>query len=74
MTKRYSAAATLLGIQLSLPALAAAGAAAAVVAGAALLRDTVGLGRMLYDSLQVVARRAHLDYAPPVDACMADVK
>jgi hypothetical protein len=44
------------------------------VAAAALLRDSVGLGRMLYDSLQVVARRARMHYAPPIDARMAEVK
>jgi hypothetical protein len=63
-----------LGLQLGLPALAAAGAAAGVVAGAALLRDSVGLGRMLYDALQGVARRARLHYAPPLDASAAEVK
>jgi hypothetical protein len=63
-----------LGLQLGLPALAAAGAAAGVVAGTALLRDSVGLGRMLYDALQGVARRARLHYAPPLDASAAEVK
>ena len=42
--------------------------------GAALLRDSVGLGRMLYDALQGVARRARLHYAPPLDASAAEVK
>jgi glycosyl transferase family 2 len=63
-----------LGLHLGLPALAAAGGAAAVVAGAALLRDSVALGRMLYDALQGVARRARLHYAPPLDASAAEVK
>jgi hypothetical protein len=63
-----------LGLQLGLPALAVAGAATGVVAGAALLRDSVGLGRMLYDALQGVARRARLHYAPPLDASAAEVK
>jgi hypothetical protein len=63
-----------LGLQLGLPALAVAGAATVVVAGAALLRDSVGLGRMLYDALQGVARRARLHYAPPLDASAAEVK
>jgi hypothetical protein len=62
-----------LGLQLGLPALALAGAATGVVAGAALLRDSVGLGRMLYDALQGVARRARLHYAPPLDASAAEV-
>jgi hypothetical protein len=63
-----------LGLQLGLPALAVAGAATGVVAGAALLRDSVALGRMLYDALQGVARRARLHYAPPLDASAAEVK
>jgi hypothetical protein len=66
--------ATGLGLQLALPALAVAGAATGVVAGAALLRDSVALGRMLYDALQGVARRARLHYAPPLDASAAEVK
>jgi glycosyltransferase involved in cell wall biosynthesis len=56
------------GLQLGLPPLTATGVAVGAVAGAALLRDSVGLGRMLYDALQGVARRARLHYAPPLDA------
>ena len=48
--------------------------AAGILAGAALLRDSVGLGRMLYDALHGVARRARLHYAPPLDAGAAEVK
>ena len=69
-----AAVAAALGLKLALPALVAAGVVAGVVAGAALLRDTVGLGRMLYDALQVVARRARLHYAPPLDARVIEVK
>jgi hypothetical protein len=69
-----AAVAAALGLKLALPALVAAGVVAGVVAGAALLRDTVGLGRMLYDALQVVARRARLHYAPPLDASMVEAK
>jgi hypothetical protein len=32
------------------------------------------LGRMLYDALQGVARRARLHYAPPLDASAVEVK
>jgi len=63
-----------LGLQLGLPALAAAGVAAGVGTGAGLLREAIGLGRMLYDALQGVARRARLHYAPPLDARAAQVK
>jgi hypothetical protein len=52
--------------------LVAVGAMAGAVAAAAPLRDSLGLGRMLYDALQGVARRARLHYAPPLDA--AEVK
>jgi len=62
------------GLQFGLPALAAGGVVAGLLAGAALLRDSVGLGRMLYDALQGVARRARLHYAPPLDARAAEVK
>jgi hypothetical protein len=37
-----------LGLQLGLPTLAATNVAIGVVAGAALLRESVGLGRMLH--------------------------
>ena len=57
-----------LGLQLGLPTLAATNVAIGVVAGAALLRESVGLGRMLYDALQGVARRARLHYAPSTRA------
>ena len=63
-----------LGLQLGVPALAAAGAAAGVVAAVAIFRDSVALGRMLYDALQGVARRARLHYAPPLDASAVEVK
>jgi hypothetical protein len=56
------------GAQLGLPTLAATNVAIGVVAGAALLRESVGLGRMLYDALQGVARRARLHYAPSTRA------
>jgi hypothetical protein len=62
------------GFWLGLPALGVAGLGAGAVASAALLRDSVGLGRMLYDALQGVARRARLHYAPPLDASAAEVK
>ena len=45
-----------LGLQLGVPALVAAGAAAGVVAAVAILRDRSDCGRMLYDALQGVAR------------------
>jgi hypothetical protein len=57
-----------LGLQLGLPTRAATNVAIGVVAGAALLRESVGLGRMLYDALQGVARRARLHYAPSTRA------
>jgi hypothetical protein len=57
-----------LGLRLGWPALAAAGLAVGVGTAAGLLREAVGLGRMLYDALQGVARRARLHYAPPLDA------
>ncbi len=57
-----------LGLQLGLPTLAATNVAIGVVAGAALLRESVGLGRMLLDALQGVARRARLHYAPSTRA------
>jgi len=63
-----------LGLWLGVPALATAGLGAGAVAGAALLRDSAGLGRMLYDALQGVARRARLHYAPPLDASAAEMK
>ncbi|HWO03732.1 MAG TPA: hypothetical protein VNQ54_03000, partial [Methylomirabilota bacterium] len=63
-----------LGLQLGVPALAAGGAAAGVVAAVAILRDSVALGRMLYDALHGVARRARLHYAPPLDASAVEVK
>jgi glycosyltransferase involved in cell wall biosynthesis len=63
-----------LGLQLALPALTAVGVGAGFFAGAALLRDSVALGRMLYDALQGVARRARLHYAPRLDARAAEVK
>ena len=63
-----------LGLQLGVPALAAVGAAAGVVAAVAILRDSVALGRMLYDALQGVARRARLHYAPPLDASAVGAK
>ena len=63
-----------LGLQLALPALAATGVAVGVISGAALMRESLGLGRMLYDALQGVARRARMHYAPPLDARAAEVK
>jgi len=63
-----------LGLQLGVPALAAGGAAAGVVAAVAMLRNSVALGRMLFDALQGVARRARLHYAPPLDASAVEVK
>ena len=57
-----------LGLQLGLPTLAATNVTIGVVAGAALLRESVGLGRMLLDALQGVARRARLHYAPSTRA------
>jgi len=62
------------GLQLGVPALAAVGVAAGAVTAGALLRDSVGLGRMLYDALHGVARRARLHYAPPLDAGVTEVK
>jgi hypothetical protein len=62
------------GLQLGVPAVMAAGIGAGVVVGVALLRASVGLGRMLYDALQGVARRARLHYAPPLDARAAEAK
>jgi glycosyltransferase involved in cell wall biosynthesis len=63
-----------LGLALGLRALAAVGLGVGVVAGAALVRDSLGLGRMLYDALQGVARRARLRYAPRLDASTTGVK
>src|SRR5690242_674332 len=57
-----------LGLHLGLPALAAAGSAIGIVAGAALVREGLALGRTLYDALHSVARRARLHYAPPLGA------
>jgi hypothetical protein len=56
------------------PALAAAGVAAVLVGAVALLRDSLRLGRMLYDALHGVARRARLHYAPPLDARTVEAK
>jgi hypothetical protein len=66
--------ATGLGLELAVPALAAAGVAACLVGAVALLRDSLRLGRMLYDALQGVARRARLHYAPPLDARTVEVR
>jgi hypothetical protein len=46
--------------------LTGAGLAAAAVVGTAWVRGVLGLGQMLYTTLQTVARRARLHYAPPV--------
>ena len=56
-----------LGMELGLPALTAAGVVAGLGMAAGLVREVIGLGRTLYDALQGVARRARLDYAPPLD-------
>ncbi|HEX7787607.1 MAG TPA: glycosyltransferase [Methylomirabilota bacterium] len=56
------------GVHLGLPPLIVAGAATVAVAGAALVREAMGLGHTLYDALQAVARRARLHHAPPLDA------
>jgi F0F1-type ATP synthase membrane subunit c/vacuolar-type H+-ATPase subunit K len=58
---------------LGLPMVAAAGVAAGVGTGAGLLREAIGLGRMLYDALQGVARRARLHYAAPLVVHVAPV-
>jgi GT2 family glycosyltransferase len=74
LTRGVLASATVLaglGFQLGLPSLAGAGVAAAVGTGAGLVREAFGLGRMLYDALQGVARRARLHYAPPLDVSNA---
>jgi glycosyltransferase involved in cell wall biosynthesis len=55
-----------LGITLALPAVAAAGAGAAVLGAIAFGRERLSLGRMLYGTLQSVARQTRLHYAPPL--------
>ena len=54
------------GCGLREPAVALAGGSAALFAGAIVMREAAALGRTLYETLQVVARRARLRYAPPV--------
>jgi hypothetical protein len=63
-----------IGWQIGLPALALAGLGVAAATGVGLLREALGLGRTLYDTLHGVARRARLHYAPPLDVSVAPGK
>jgi glycosyltransferase involved in cell wall biosynthesis len=57
-----------LALQLDVPALAGVGGGVAALAAAAYVREGLSLGRMLYETVQKVARRARLHYAPPPGA------
>ena len=56
----------LAGLALQQPAIALAGASGALLASAVWLREGMSLSRTLYDTLQAVARRSRLRYAPPL--------
>lgn len=67
LTRCVGAGALLLGawtVMLGSPLPIAAGLAAAAVGGVAFVREGLSLGRTLHRSLQAVARRARLHYAP----------
>jgi hypothetical protein len=55
-----------IGWQIGLSALVLAGLVVGVGTGVGLLREALGLGRTLYDTLHGVARRARMHYAPPL--------
>jgi GT2 family glycosyltransferase len=55
-----------LGVGLRVPGLTVAAAALGAVGAGAFLREGLTLGRMLYDAVQTVARRARLRYVPRV--------
>jgi hypothetical protein len=57
---------TATGVVLDQPAVALAGGSGALLTAGVFLREARGLGRTLYGTLQMVARRAGLRYAPPV--------
>jgi glycosyltransferase involved in cell wall biosynthesis len=63
-----------IGWQVGFWALGLAGLVVGVGAGVGLLREALGLGSTLYDTLHGVARRARLHYAPPLGAQVAPVK
>ncbi len=65
---------TLLGFKIGFLPLAVAAAGAAVVMAVALVRESLGLGRMLHETLQAVARRARLNHAPRLQDHPAQVK
>jgi len=67
-------ATALFGIKLGLLPLVIAGAGVAAVGGVALLRESLSLGSMLYQTLHTVARRARLHYAPRLQGHAAEVK
>jgi len=67
-------ATALLGIKLGLLPLVIAGAGVAAVGGVVLLRESLSLGSMLYQTLHTVARRARLHYAPRLQGHAAEVK
>ena len=67
-------ATALLGIKLGLLPLVIAAAGVAAVGGVALVRESLSLGSMLYQTLHTVARRARLHYAPPLQDHAAEVK
>jgi hypothetical protein len=48
--------------------------AAAIAMSVAFLRESLNLGRMLHETLQAVARRARLHYAPRLQDHPAQVK
>jgi len=54
------------GVALHQPAVALAGGSGALLTTAVFLREAGGLGRTLYATLNLVARRARMRYAPPV--------
>src|SRR3989442_1618790 len=64
----------LLGLKLDFLPLTLTGAGAVVIVAVALVRESLSLGRMLRETLQVVARRARLRYAPSLRAHAGEVK
>ena len=64
----------LLGLKLDFLPLTLTGAGAVVVVAVALVRENLSLGRMLRETLQVVARRARLRYAPSLRAHAGEAK
>ncbi|HET8575704.1 MAG TPA: glycosyltransferase [Methylomirabilota bacterium] len=77
LTRLVGAGALLLGtlaVTLGSPLAAAAALGVAAVGGLAFAREGLNLGRTLHRSLQAVARRARLHYAPPLQARAPETK